>query len=169
MIFKHLEMTLPKYMIRTIGPDAKFGIVSSLNGLLIIFLVPLFSPLGYKKDQLFIIILGTAIVGIGPFAFLFGNSYWTCISFVIVFTFGEAIYSPRVYDISFKYATKRREATYLALASLPTSIGAIISGVLSGWLLQELCPEEGAQYPALMWSIIGFSTMSTPLLVFFFK
>lgn len=38
-----MDATLPKYMIREIGEDAKFGSVYSINPFMIIILVPLVS------------------------------------------------------------------------------------------------------------------------------
>lgn len=40
LLFRHLDATLPKYMLRTIGEDAKFGMVYSINPFMIILLVP---------------------------------------------------------------------------------------------------------------------------------
>jgi hypothetical protein len=43
IIFRHLDATFPKYMLRAHGQDTKFGLVYSLNPLTIITLVPLLS------------------------------------------------------------------------------------------------------------------------------
>ena len=42
-LFRHLDATFPKYFLRAQGPAAPFGLVYSLEPLLIIILVPLFS------------------------------------------------------------------------------------------------------------------------------
>lgn len=38
-----MDATLPKYMIRELGEEAKFGLVYSINPFMIILLVPIIS------------------------------------------------------------------------------------------------------------------------------
>jgi amino acid transporter len=45
MVFIHMDMTFPKYMLRTHGEDVLYGSILSINPFLIMFLVPLFAPL----------------------------------------------------------------------------------------------------------------------------
>ncbi len=48
---------------------------------------------------------------------------------------------------------------YLGLSHAPLFFAALLSGVVSGYLLEYLCPKEGYQQPRLLWAIIGIISM----------
>jgi hypothetical protein len=50
-LFRHLDATFPKYFIRTHGNNAPFGVIYSLEPLIIILLVPLFSSDGANRSE----------------------------------------------------------------------------------------------------------------------
>lgn len=50
-LFRHLDATFPKYFIRTHGSSAPFGMIYSLEPLIIVLLVPLFSSDGSSRSD----------------------------------------------------------------------------------------------------------------------
>jgi len=50
-LFRHLDATFPKYFIRTHGSNAPFGLIYSLEPLIIVVLVPLFSSDGSSRKD----------------------------------------------------------------------------------------------------------------------
>ncbi len=60
--------------------------------------------------------------------------------FVIFFTVGEAIWSPRLMEYTAKIAPKGQEGSYLSLSLLPKFISQPLVGVMSGYLLQVYTP-----------------------------
>jgi len=50
-LFRHLDATFPKYFIRTHGSSAPFGMIYSLEPLIIVLLVPLFSSDGSSRND----------------------------------------------------------------------------------------------------------------------
>ncbi len=40
-LFRHLDSTLPKFMLRALGCSAEYGVVYSINPILVIVLVPI--------------------------------------------------------------------------------------------------------------------------------
>jgi MFS family permease len=102
-------------------------------------------------------------------------AYWPLIFMILVFTVGEAIWSPRLMQFTAEIAPKGREGTYIALAVLPFFVAKFFVGPLSGWLVKTYTPldEAGkamAHYPnhGMVWWWIGGMAVFTPigLLVF---
>ena len=67
MVFRHLDATLPKWLLRTYGPEAPFGLIYSINPAIIILTVPFVMALTQPFDPLNMIKLGTAIAAVSPF------------------------------------------------------------------------------------------------------
>ena len=96
--------------------------------------------------------------------------YWSLIIFFIVFTFGEAIWSPRLMQFTAEIAPKGKEGTYISLSVLPFFFAKFFVAPLSGWLVSSYVPldEAGkiaANYPNhhMVWVIIGGMALVTPL------
>merc|ERR1719407_382749 len=84
-----------------------------------------------------------------------GHTYTTAIGFVVSLSLGEAVWSPRLFEYTVMVAEHGREGTYMALASAPTFMATLISGAMSGWLLETFCPAHGPRHSELMWFLVG--------------
>ena len=87
--------------------------------------------------------------------------------YLVVFSIGEAFYSPRVYEYAAAIAPKGQEASYGALAYLPFLIGKLLVGTArldSG----GFCPGGRSATPGMMWLIFALAASVAPvgLLVF---
>lgn len=95
--------------------------------------------------------------------------YWSLIFSFLVFTLGEAVWSPRFYQFTAEIAPKGRESTYLALAVLPMFASKLFVGPVSGVLLNRYVPvdAQGAVLPHddhhMIWIWIGIMSAATPL------
>ena len=165
MIFRHLDATLPKYMIREFGDQVPKGTIYSINPFLIIILVPIIQAATTHIDPLIMIHHGCYISAASVFFLVFSTSITSCVLFVIVLSVGEAIWSPRFYDYTCTIAKEGREGTYMALSSAPLFLAKLPVGVMSGYLLQKYCPEEGPRNSKLMWGIIATTTATSPILL----
>ncbi len=172
MIFRHLDGTLPKYMIREFGENTPKGAVYSINPALIIILVPIITAATSSVDPLVMIHYGTYVSALSVFFLVLSTSLPACVMFVITLSIGEAIWSPRLYDYTTTVAPEGREGTYMALSSAPLFLAKLPVGVISGVLLQKYCPEnleEGEErHSKTMWLIIGLMSISSPLMITFF-
>lgn len=205
LVFQHFHYTFPKYGIRIFGEGAKIGsIYGVLNPMMIVFLVPLFSALTRKIGSYKLMLVGTtvsaasvfiAIIPHEAFAFLNGTwvselifdrwlnvpadgrtpLYFTLITFIVVFTIGEAIWSPRLMQFTAEIAPKGKEGSYLSLAILPFFVAKLFAGPMSGWLVQTYTPEglpAGPEnYPkhTMVWVWIGVMALVTPIGLFAFR
>ena len=172
MIFRHLDGTLPKYMIREFGENTPKGAVYSINPALIIILVPIITAATSSVDPLVMIHYGTYVSALSVFFLVLSTSLPACILFVITLSIGEAIWSPRLYDYTTTVAPEGREGTFMALSSAPLFLAKLPVGVISGVLLQKYCPEnleDGEErHSKTMWLIIGLMSISSPLMITFF-
>eukprot|EP00557_Chaetoceros_sp_GSL56_P005715 CAMPEP_0176500222 /NCGR_PEP_ID=MMETSP0200_2-20121128/13399_1 /TAXON_ID=947934 /ORGANISM="Chaetoceros sp., Strain GSL56" /LENGTH=364 /DNA_ID=CAMNT_0017898801 /DNA_START=715 /DNA_END=1809 /DNA_ORIENTATION=+ len=165
MIFRHLDATLPKYMIREFGANVPKGTIYSINPLMIMILVPIISAATTKIDPLVMIHHGCYISAASVFFLVISTSIPACVLFVVFLSIGEAIWSPRLYDYTCSIAKEGREGTYMALSSAPLFLAKLPVGMMSGYLLHKYCPEEGERNSKIMWLIIGLSTASSPILL----
>ena len=168
MIFRHLDATLPKYMVREFGTNVPKGTIYSINPALIIILVPLITAATTQVDPLIMIHHGSYISAASVFILVMSTSIWACIVFIIVLSIGEAVWSPRLYDYTMSVVREGREGTYMALSSAPLFLAKLPVGFMSGYLLQKYCPEEGERHSKTMWLIIGIMTATSPILLTLF-
>lgn len=66
-------------------------------------------------------------------------------------------------------APKGEESTYMAMSGLPWVLAKLPAGILSGYLLAAYCPKEGPRNAAMMWLVIGLTTLSAPVLLVFLR
>jgi hypothetical protein len=57
----------------------------------------------------------------------------------------------------------------MALASAPMFVATLLTGAMSGVLLDQFCPEKGPRHSETMWLVIGSISFTSPLLLFLLK
>jgi MFS family permease len=194
-IFLQMDYVFPKFGDRVLGLHAPVGKLANINAILIIVLVPTIGALTQRFAAYRMVVIGGAICAAGvfimslppvwfvplangPFGQWLGhgylglegsiNPYYVMTAlYLMVFSVGEAFYSPRVYEYAAAIAPAGQEASYGALAYLPFLVGKLLVGT-SGWILAAYCPAEGPRRPAMMWLIFALAATVTPvgLLVF---
>jgi MFS family permease len=164
-IYRHLDATFPKYMVRNFGKDAPYGSLIALNPFCVVIVTILSAPLGLSYHPVPVIILGSFISALSPLVLALGTSYTNAIIFVLLLSIGEGIWSPRLYEYSVMIAEKGREGTYMALAAAPMFLATLLTGATSGTLLERYSPETGERHPEIMWAIIGLTSILSPVLM----
>lgn len=96
--------------------------------------------------------------------------YWSLIFFFLIFTIGEAIWSPRLMQFTAEIAPKGKEGTYIALSILPFFLAKFFVGPMSGILVNAYVPVDAAgkvaaSYPNhyMIWVWIGGMALVTPI------
>jgi hypothetical protein len=189
-IFLQMDYVFPKFADREIAARAPVGKLANINAWVIIFLVPVVGALTQKLSAYRMVIFGGAICTSGVFIMSLptawfvpaansglgqwlGHSYlgvpgavhpYYVMSalYLIVFSIGEAFYSPRVYEYAAAIAPKGQEASYGALAYLPFLVGKLLVGT-TGWILAAFVPEQGPRRPDLMWLTFAIAASVAPL------
>lgn len=129
-VFRHLDATLPTFLMRCFGEKVPKGTIYSINPFIIIFLAPLVSALSTNYANYDMIKFGGYITGISPFFLACSTSIWATICFVVLLSIGEAFWSPRIYSYTMSIAPEGREASFSALASAPLFAAKVPVGLL---------------------------------------
>lgn len=165
-VFRHLDATLPTYLIRIFGPNVSKGTIYSINPFIIMLLTPIVAAFTSSFAHYDMIKFGGFITAISPFCLVVSTSIPAAICMVVLLSLGEAIWSPRTYDYTMSIAPEGREASFAALAAAPLFAAKVPVGLMSGYLLSTYVPEDGNKDNAYMlWLIVGLMTLSSPILI----
>ncbi|MDP3849544.1 MAG: MFS transporter [Luteolibacter sp.] len=194
VVFNAMDYVLPPFAIRELGEGARVGRLNAINGILILVLAPAVGMMTRKYASYSMVILGGFITA-SSFVFMalptsvfqnmadgwlgkaVGNGYLEIVGAVhpyyvmiffwqVVFSVGEAFYSPRVYEYAASIAPKGQEASYASLSYVPLLIGKLVTGAAFGGLLAKYCPLDGPRDPGTMWLIIGLLVLVAPVGLF---
>mmetsp|Transcript_32935 Transcript_32935/g.71897 ORF Transcript_32935/g.71897 Transcript_32935/m.71897 type:complete len:488 (+) Transcript_32935:176-1639(+) len=165
-VYRNLDATFPKYMVRELGHEALYGSVIAINPLCVIIAVPILSVALMHVAPLKMIFAGAVISSVSPLVLASGHSYGNCVGFVTVLSLGEALWSPRLFQYTLSVAPSGKEGTYMALASTPTFLSTLMIGAVSGVLLDRFCPEHGEKRGEVMWMCIAAIAMVSPVLMY---
>jgi len=198
LVFYHFHYTFPKYGIRELGEGAKIGnLYSVLNPVIIFTLVPIVGALSQKISAYAMIVVGSFISSIAVFFLAFPGSVYQGLAggflgdlightwlgvegavnplyvgitlCVVLFSIGEAIWSPRLYEYTAAIAPKGQEGSYMSLSLLPYFVAKFFVGVLSGRLLAAYCPAEGPRESETMWLLVGLMAFVSPAGIFLLR
>lgn len=163
MIFRYMDAVLPSYLVREFGSYVPKGSIYSINPAMIIVLVPLISALTTEYLHFDMIHFGSYISGMSALPLALSTSIPAAITFVVILSLGEAIWSPRFYDLTVSMAPEGREGTFVAMGAAPLFFAKFPVGLMSGYLLETYCPKEGERSSHTMWLIIWGTTMCSPI------
>jgi len=189
-IFLQMDYVFPKFGDRVLGMGAPVGRLANINGWMIIVLAPLVGALTQRLSAYRMVVIGGAICAAGVFIMALPTTWFLAAAesgfgqwlghsylglhgaihpyyimsalYLIVFSVGEAFYSPRVYEYAAAIAPKGQEASYGALAYLPFLVGKLLIGT-AGWVLAAFVPENGLRRPELMWLIFALAASVAPI------
>jgi MFS family permease len=191
LIFMQMYYVFPEFGIRELGEGAPIGKLWGINSLLVIVLVPLMGALTQRFPAYGMVTLGAIISAASVFIMalptawfqpladgVFGqwighhylnlqgpvHPYYLMITiYVIVLSFGEAFYSPRVYEYASAIAPKGQEASYGAFSYIPFLLAKLLIGTFSGTLLATYCPAVGERHSETMWLFVALTATIAPL------
>ncbi len=198
VVFNVMDYVLPPFAVKELGSMETVGRLNAINGVLILVLAPAIGILTQKYSAYAMVILGGLITA-GSFVFMFmpttafqgmadgwvgdviGHHYLKIVGVVspwyvmiafwqIMFSIGEAFYSPRVYEYASSIAPRGQEASYASLSYVPLLIGKLITALL-GYLgvMAWIAPDEGPGNPQLAWLSIGLMVLVAPVGLLVFK
>lgn len=157
IIAYQLYSTLPKYVIRLVGVDAKPEWIANVNPLVVVIFVVLITKWMKKYKATTSIFIGMLLVSVAAFILSLSQSMGNSISVFNLFTthpltlmliiaiaiqgLAECFISPRYLEYFSLQAPKGEEGTYLGFANLYSFFGVIASFTISGFLLEAYCPD----------------------------
>lgn len=165
-LFAHQYLTLPLYVKRAYEGSwlgANFEVAVNFNPLLIFILVPIVAAATRKTNVYKLMVVGTAIMAAPTFLLAFGPSVPMLAAYIVLMTFGEAIWQPRFLQYVAETAPEDRMGAYLGVARLPWFLTKMITGLYAGWFLMHYVPETGEMNSGAMWFWYGLIAIVTPI------
>ena len=152
------------------GDEVKLGAVFSMNPLAVVIFLLFLAPLFSTADIMCTMIVGMVITACAPLWLLLGSEYWTGILFMVTMALGESVWMPKYMDLTIsKACPDGEEGIFTALVNAPTFFAKFLAGVVSGYMLDHYCPEEGKRDSKTMWMLISIISLSSPLIVLFLQ
>ncbi len=198
-VYVYVYLLMPKYWLRTIGPDAAIGTLNAINPVGIVIGLILFIPIANKFKVFSMLVYGAMVSAFSLFplalpwqwysADIAHAHYLMALACMVVLTIGEVIWSPKLYEFTAEMAPKGQEGTYLGLSLLPYFLAKTVVSAFSGHMLQRWCPEtvkvNGAavplqqamihrqvtywQSPAAMWLVLGAFALAGCIIAAFLR
>lgn len=173
-LFAHQFLTMPHYVTRAFPPEigAKWEWINGLNPLVIVIGVPLFAMLTARKKVIHMMIAGTMVSALSTLLLVSGPSVPLLITYVILFSLGEAMWSSRFLEYVADLAPKGRVGIYMGVANIPWFLAKFTTGLYAGGMLDRFIPSkigpqglpiEVVQNPQGLWWIYFAIAMITPI------
>ncbi|MGN0829531.1 MAG: MFS transporter [Akkermansia sp.] len=195
LVFTLQFLVMPQYYTRTIGDDFQLGFMNSLNPFIIITGLIVLIPIVTRFSTVKLMIVGMSISACSlilmavpaEWYFIFpgidtlGQAYFVAIFLqIVIFAFGELLFSPRFSEYVARVAPKDKVASYMSLSALPMFIAKPINGVIGGLLVSYMCYDGIAAKmdtghvafwgsPEGMWTIYLIMAVISPLAIILTK
>jgi len=184
-VYTYIYLLMPKYWLRTIGPDAAIGTLNMINPIGIVIGLILFIPITNKFNIFNMLVYGAMISALSLFPMAlpwqwYGMGiaqahYMMAILCLVLLTIGEVVWSPKLNEYTAAIAPKGQEGTYLGMSLIPWFLAKTFVSLFSGHMLERWSPEQVnvngvatplkdamvngfVSYwnsPAAMWAILG--------------
>ncbi|MCX6112722.1 MAG: MFS transporter [Proteobacteria bacterium] len=166
-LFAHQFLTMPDYVFRSYpaAVSAKFEWINGLNPLIIVIFVPLIAALTRKMKVIDMMIIGTSVTAATSFILAPGPNTTALITYMILFSFGEAMWSSRFFEYVADIAPAGQVGAYMGLAGIPWFLAKFTTGLYSGSMLEIFIPAQGAQNSGKLWLIYSFIACITPVVL----
>ena len=153
---QQLYATMPKYVVRMVGQDAKPEWIANINPLTVVICVLFVTQFMRAKKAITSMTVGMFIMPISAFAMSlgpwlrdgFGDSILGLHPFTFMLVvgialqgFAECFISPRFLEFFSLQAPKGEEGVYLGFSHLHSCFSAIFGFFISGFLLEKYCPD----------------------------
>jgi predicted MFS family arabinose efflux permease len=151
-VFTYLYLLMPKYWLRTIGPDAAFGTLNAINPIGIVIGLILFIPIANRFRVFSMLVYGAAISAFALFPMAVPWEAWwgmgiadahyaMAIVAMAILTIGEVVWSPKLNEYTAAIAPKGQEGIYLGVSMIPWFLAKTVVSYFSGPLLERWSPE----------------------------
>ncbi len=165
-LFAHQWLTMPEYIIRaydeSVGNRMEW-LVGWTNPAIIVVGVPIATALTRRVNVYTMMIVGTLVSALPTFLLAGGPSLSALITYLVIFSIGEALWQPRFLHYAAELAPPGKVAQYMGLANVPWITAKFTTGLYSGAVLASYCPVEAPRDTGTMWLIYSFIAMCSPI------
>lgn len=194
LVFTLQFLVMPKYYTRMLYDDFQLGMANAINPTIIVLGLIAIIPFIHRFATMKLMLWGMMISALSlvlmvlpidwflaiPFIHTVSQAFlFVIITQIILFAFGELLFSPRFTEYVASVAPKDKVASYMALSALPMFIAKPINGFLSGILISLFCYDgirakidtSNINYgdsPQFMWLIYFVIAIMSPVLIIAF-
>ncbi|MBM3465602.1 MAG: MFS transporter, partial [Armatimonadetes bacterium] len=164
-LFAHQWMTVPDYVFRSFPTEvnARFEWLMMINPLIVAVGVPVVAALTRHARVVDMMIAGTAVSAISTFLLVPSPDVSMLITYMIVFSIGEALWGSRFFEYVADLAPPGKVGAYMGLAGIPWFLAKTTTGMYSGLMLERYIPKTGVQDPGTLWLIYAVFSCITPI------
>ncbi len=153
MVQQQLYATMPKYVIRLAGEEARPGWIANVNPLVVVICVSFVTRLMAKRNAITSINIGMFLIPISALLMAGGNLLgsqilpgMTNITLMMILgiavqALAECFISPRYLEYFSLQAPKGEEGMYLGFSHLHSFLSSIFGFGIAGVLLTKYCPD----------------------------
>lgn len=186
----YMYLLMPKYWIRIIGEDVEMGFLQAINPTCVVIGLIIMIPIANKFNVFKMLVFGaffsslSLLVLVMPYEW-FGSGiasgyFRMSVIMLVVLSFGEVIWSPKLNEYTAAIAPQGQEGSYLGMSMMPWFFAKTAVGVMSGHMLARWVPEGVDQEieagtlsfwesPEAMWLLLFFWAIVGPLLAIVFS
>ncbi len=189
-VFTYMYLLMPKYWLRVIGEDVAMGMLQAVNPICIVVGIVLTIPIVGRFNVFKMLVFGAIISSFslvvlmlpwGWFGADMATGYFRMsLLMLVVLSFGEILWSPKLNEYCAAIAPKGMEGTYLGMSMLPWFVAKTAVGLLSGHMLLKWCPEGVGERiasgelsfwesPEAMWFVLFLWAIAGPLAAWLFR
>jgi MFS family permease len=151
-----LHSTIPLHIAALNFSASTYGMLLSINGLLIVVFELALTAWTQNKPAQPLIAVGYALNGIGIALMGFATSTPALVATVVLWTFGEMLYAPVSGAYVSGLAPERYRGRYMGLWHSTYSVGMLLGPVVGTWIY-------GRNASALWWTLLALAGMSALL------
>jgi POT family proton-dependent oligopeptide transporter len=189
-VFTYMYLLMPKYWLRVIGEDVAMGMLQAVNPICIVIGIVLTIPIVGRFNVFKMLVFGAIISSFslvvlmlpwGWFGADMGTGYFRMsLLMLVVLSFGEILWSPKLSEYTAAIAPKGMEGSYLGMSMLPWFLAKTTVGLMSGHMLLKWCPEGVGERiasgelsfwetPEAMWFVLFIWAIAGPLVAWMFR
>ncbi len=168
-LFAHQWLTQPQYILRAYDKnvaDHMEWLVNWINPMIIFLGVPILTALTKRVHVYTMMLIGSLVSALPTFLLCGGPNLTMLITYFVIFSIGEALWSARFLEYASEIAPAGRVAQYMGLAQVPWLLAKGTTGLYSGYMLSKYCPDgapPAQMQTGTLWFIYWAIVMSPPL------
>jgi dipeptide/tripeptide permease len=108
-------------------------------------------------------IAGTMVTALSTLLLVTEPNVPLLLSYVILFSLGEAMWSSRFLEYVADIAPPGRVGIYMGVANIPWFLAKMTTGLYAGWMLDRFVPAGGPQNPQGLWWIYFAIAIVSPI------
>ncbi len=165
-LFAHNWLTLPYYINRAFGGTTvgeNFEFFSNLNPILIFFLAPMVAAVTARAKVYPMMIWGTFVMAAPTLLLVLPPQPALLLAYILLMSVGEAMWQPRFLQWIAEIAPEGQTGAYMGIGQFPWFLTKFVTGLYSGWFLQQYCPMVGPQNTQFMWLIYSLIALTSPV------